>query len=300
MSFQSFLEEVRRGLPSLVYLYSVHDPFLCGEALRTLKELIPAAERDFNLHIFEFGANDEESPALERVLDAANTVSFFGGKRLTIFGGNLQKLKKKDIEKLVAFASNPPRDSVLVLLHYGALSKDTREKFRAFKPVTIDIREPEIPGWIKKRAGMKGVDISDEAVEYLIALAGFDLGILSAEIEKILLIGLKTVNVDDISDIIAGGRRYGIFDLVNALRAQDANSVFRIYKTLKETSDDYALIGAINWQYERFIHDAMAPEEKGYVLSAFSQLHQADIEIKSSGRHYPVEYLLIRLLRLRR
>jgi len=131
------------------------------------------------------------------------------------------------------------------------LKKEAREKFKIFKPVSIDVRESEIPQWIKQRVRAKGIDFSDEAVEYLISLVGNDLGLLSAEIEKIAFVGQKRIDLDDISDIVAGGRQFGIFDLVNALKAQDADSVFRIYKSLKETSDDYGLIGALNWQYGR-------------------------------------------------
>jgi DNA polymerase-3 subunit delta len=205
---------------------------------------------------------------------------------------------KKDIEKLQAYASKPAQDSVLVIFHHGGLSKEAREKFKVFKPVSIDIRESEIPQWIKQRVRTKGIDFSDEAVEYLISLVGNDLGLLSAEIEKISFVGQKRIDVDDISDIVAGGRQYGIFDLVNALKVQDADNVFRIYKSLKETSDDYGLIGALNWQYGRFSHEKMSRQEQEYLLNVFELLNQADIEIKSSGRSFPMEYLLIKLLRL--
>lgn len=298
MSFQSLHDEIRKGLPSPVYLFSVADPFLCREAIVSLRELVPIAERDFNFHIFDLLQQGEKNVTVEEILDVVNTVSFFGGKRITVVTGNLQKFLKSDIEKLTAYALNPSQKSVLVIFHAGVMSREGREKFKAFKPVSIDLRESEIPAWIKQRMRARGVDISDEAIEYLISLEGFDLGLLSAEIEKISFIGQKKITVDDIGDIIAGGRQYGIFDLVHALKAQDADGVFRIYKSLRDVSDDYALIGALNWQYARFIREKMSREEKEYLLNVFEQLHQADIEIKSSGRTFPMEYLLIKLLQL--
>ena len=299
MSFQSFLNEIRKGFPSPVYLFSVSDQFLCRESLGAIRELVPVAERDFNLHVFDLVAQGEENVAFERILDVANTVSFFGGKRFTIITGNLQKLLKKDVERLKSYALKPPQDSVLVIFHQGVLSKEAREKFKEFKPVSIDIRESEIPQWVKQRVRAREIDISDEAVEYLISFVGNDLGLLSAEIDKISFVGQQRIDIDDISDIIAGGKQYGIFDLVNALRVRDADRVFRIYKSLKETSDDYSLIGALNWQYAHFTHEKISQREKDYLLNVFELLHQADIEIKSSGRTFPMEYLLLRLLRLR-
>ena len=300
MSLQSFLNEVRKGLPSPVYLFSVSDPFLCREALGAVRTLVPVAERDFNLHIFDLLTQGEENTTLERVLEVANTASFFGGKRFTIMTGNLQKFLKDDLEKLAIYAAKPPQDSVLVIFHVGVLSKVAKEKFKAFKPVSIDMRDSEIPQWIKQNIKAKGIDISDDAVEYIISLVGYDPGLLSAEIEKISFAGQKKIDIDDISDIVAGGRQYGIFDLVNALREQDSDRVFRIYKSLKETSDDYGLIGALNWQYARFFSEKMSQQGKAYLLNIFGLLHQADIEMKSSGRNFPVEYLLVKLLRLQR
>lgn len=298
MSFQSFLNEIRKGFPSPVYLFSASDPFLCREALGAARELVPVAERDFNLHVFDLLPQGEENVTLEQIIDVANTGSFFGGKRFTVVMGNLQKFPKKDIEKLNSYALKPAQDSVLVIFHHGVLGKEAREKFKAFKPVSIDIRESEIPQWIKQRVRIRGIDFSDEAVEYLIGLVGNDLGLLSAEIEKISFVGQKRIDVNDIADIVAGGRQYGIFDLVNALKVQDADSVFRIYKSVKETADDYGLIGALNWQYARFFHEKMSQREKEYLLNVFELLNQADIEIKSSGRSFPMEYLLVKLLRL--
>ena len=298
MSFQSCINEIRKSLPSPLYLFYASDPFLHREVLAAIRELVPVAERDFNLHVFDLLAQEEENLTLERILDVVNTVSFFGGRRFTVLMGNVQKFLKKDIEKLQAYASKPAQDSVLVIFHHGVLSKEAREKFKVFKPVSIDIRESEIPQWIKQRVRTKGIDFSDEAVEYLISLVGNDLGLLSAEIEKISFVGQKRIDVDDISDIVAGGRQYGIFDLVNALKAQDADNVFRIYKSLKETSDDYGLLGALNWQYGHFSHEKMSRQEQEYLLNVFELLNQADIEIKSSGRSFPMEYLLIKLLRL--
>jgi len=42
----------------------------------------------------------------------------------------------------------------------------------------------------------------------------------------------------------------------------------------------------------------MSRQDQEYLLNVFGLLNQADIEIKSSGRNFPMEYLLIKLLRL--
>jgi len=298
MSFQTFLDAVEKGLPSPVYMFYASDLFLLREAMDEIKRLVPETERDFNFHILDLTVQGEDSITLEQILNVANTVSFFSGRRFTILSGNIQKLLKKDLERLHLYIANPAEGSVFVILHSGLLSKDAREKFKALKPVSLDMRESEIPFWIKKRARIKGIEISDNAIDFLIGLHGPDLGLLASEIEKISLIGKEKVDTDDISEIVTGGRLYSIFDLTNALRERDPGRVFRIYKTLRETSDDYSLIGALNWQYGRHIHSGGNQAENEYLLRVFELLNSVDKDIKSSGRIFPMEYLLIKLLRL--
>jgi DNA polymerase-3 subunit delta len=298
MSYQTFLKETGKGLPAPVYLFFASDQFLLREAIKVIKRLVPEAEREFNLHLFDFLVPADENMTFDRILDVANTVSFFGGRRITVLSGNLNKFLKKDLERLNTYISDPPPGSVLVILHQGTFSREAREKFRALKPVSLDIRESEIPSWIKQRAQTKGMEVTDEASDYLIGLIGPDLGLLSSEVEKISLLGKKRIDVEDVSDIVTGERLYSIFDLANALRERDPERVFRIYKTLRETSEDYSLIGALNWQYGRNLHPKSSPAENEYFLRVFELLNSVDRDIKSSGRTFPMEYLLVKLLRL--
>jgi hypothetical protein len=132
----------------------------------------------------------------------------------------------------------------------------------------------------------------------LIGLVGPDLGLLSSEIEKISFLGQRSIGIDDILGIVTGERLYSIFDLVDALRGRDAEKVLGIYRTMREAAEDYSLIGALNWQYARMMHPRMNHAENEYLLRVFEILHKADIDIKSSGRTFPMEYLLIKLIRL--
>jgi DNA polymerase-3 subunit delta len=298
MSFQTFLHEIEKDLPSRVYLLYASDPFLHREALESIKKLVPEEERDFNLHIFDLSSLKEDNLSFEMILNVANTVSFFGSRRLTVVGGNIQKLSKKDHKRLDAYISNPAPNSTLIMLHDGVLKKDMRDRFKGVKSISLDIREAEITYWIKQRVGLKGLEISDAAADYLIGLIGPDMGLLSSEVEKISLLGEKRIDIGDISEITAGGRTYSIFDLVEALREKDAEKVFKVYKTLSETADDYSIIGAMNWQYGRNLVSDVSPTDNEYFFRLFDALNRADIDIKSSGRAYPMEYLLVKLLRL--
>jgi DNA polymerase-3 subunit delta len=297
MSYQTFLNEIEKSLPALVYVLYTADPFLQREAVEAIKRLLPDDESDFNLHIFDF-LSDDEKHTFEELLNVVNTRSFFGRRRFTLCLTNLQKLSKKDFERLSVYMRNPLPDSVFVIVHNGILKKELRERMGIFKPISLDIKEKEIPYWIQQKARMNRFEMSDEAIDYLIGIVGPDLGLLSAEIEKISVLDKKRIHVDDISDIIAGGRTFNVFDLVDAIKDKNPEKVFRIYRTLKDAIDDYSLIGALNWQYGRQIQTAGTLKKNEYFVKVFEFLNKADIDIKSSGRNFPMEYLLVRLLRL--
>jgi DNA polymerase-3 subunit delta len=298
MSFQVFLNEIERDLPSPVYLLYASDPFLLREAVRAIKRMVPENEREFNLTVFDFLLEVDGKTSFRDVVDVVNTFPFLGKRRFVVFLGNLQRLIKEDLKRLEAYVLDPAPSSVFVILHEGELRKEMRERLKASKTLSLNIREAELPSWVIHRAREKGIEVSDDAADYLLGLIGPDIGLLSAEIEKISLLGKQKISVDDIQEIIEGGGFCTPFDLVEALEEKDTEKVFRIYKTLKETTESYSLIGVLNWLYGRKFSTKSSQKRKEYFCKIFELLNSADIDIKTSGREFPMEYLLIRLLRL--
>jgi len=225
------------------------------------------------------------------VLDVLNTVSFFGGRK-TVVLDNIQKLLKKDLVVIAGYLENPAPDSVLIMLNNGTFKKITKETLKGAKAIPMDIRDRELPAWLKQRASAKGVTLTPEAVEYLIGTVGPEAGLLASEVEKLAMSGKEKLDAADIKEIVTGTGGYDVFDLINALKAKNADEVFRIYKALSEVQDPYSMLGALNWHYER-ISAKWKSREK-----VFAVLNEADIQLKSSGGAYPVEYLLVKLLRL--
>jgi DNA polymerase-3 subunit delta len=300
MSFHEFFKEIEKQLPSRVYILYAYDPFLLREAVMEIKKLIPFEQRDFNFHLYDF-SSAEEKISIEQVIDVANTAPFFSTRRFIVLTGNLQKLLKNGSKRLDSYLSNPAPFSVFILCHEGVFKKELKERFKGLKIISLDIKESDLPSWVKCRARSKGFEISDNAVDYLLGSVGPDLGLLSAEIEKISLLGKSSsgvFTVDDISKIIEGDSFYTPFNLVEALKEKNIEKVFRIYKTLRQTTDAYNVIGILNWFYGRLM--SMDRRDKGdeYILKTFEILHDADVDIKSSGRDFPMEYLLLKLLQL--
>lgn len=297
MSYHEFFKEIEKGLPSPLYLLYASDLFLLRDAIAEVKKLVPSEQREFNFYMYDFSTVDERV-SFQQIIDAANTAPFFSKRRVIVFLGNIHKLSKNDLNILYNYLSNPSPYSVFVLCHEGVLKKDLKERFKGLKVMSIDIKEADIPSWLRYRAKLKGFEISDNAIDYLLGTIGSDLGLLSSEIEKFSFLGKKSLSINDISEIIEGDGFFTPFNLVEALEQKDTERVFKIYKTLKHTSEAYTIIGILNWLYWRLIPTNKKQKGDEYILRTFETLHSADKDIKSSGRDFPVEYLLFKLLRL--
>jgi len=296
MSYRDLLDEIKKGLPSKSYMFTASDRFLHAEAAMLVRGLVPPAERDFNFQSFDLLSSEQDKASFDQILDVMNTVPFFTGRKYVLIE-NFQKTIKKDMKKIEGYLQNPSESTVLVLLHEGSLKKDAKEGLKGVKHIVLDIREGEIPAWITAKAKLKDLNVSRDAAEYLLAVIGPDLGMLSTEIEKLLLLGKSSVEKEDIKEIIEGKRTYGTFDLINAIRARDTEKAFRIYGILRETEEAFSLIGALNWQYAQLLGEKKSPGEKEYLYNVFRLLNRADMGIKTGG-FYPLELLLVKLLRL--
>jgi DNA polymerase-3 subunit delta len=299
MSYRSFLEEVRKGMPSAGYVLSSSDSFVHSEAVAQIRELVPEGERDFNFQTFDLAGGKDGDISFDQILDVVNTVPFFSGRKVVVIDG-AQKLLKKDLKKLEGYFLAPSESSLLVLLYSGTVKKEMKEIRSGVKHIVLDISEREVPSWLKSRARSRGIDISDDAADYLIGTIGLDLGLLASELDKFTLLGKVKVEREDIAEIVEGKRTYNAFALVDAIRARDPEKALRIYRVLRNSEEPYSLLGALNWQYARYFADRDTPAERRHYYRVFGLLSEADRDIKSSGIAYPVELLLMRLIRLKR
>lgn len=293
MSMQGFFKELQSGLKSPAYLLHAEDPYLLKEALLAAKNSVPEEERDFLFQSFDMAdASSAEPPSVEHVLDALNTVPFLMGGRRVIALEGAEKIPSKGLKPVAGYLSKPSPDSVFLLLFSGTPKKPALEALRGAKAIALDIRERDLPAWLRERARQKGLVLSPGAVEYLIGTVGPEPGLLSSEVEKLSMSGRKKLEKEYLVEMVRGSGDYNVFDLIDALRAGDADRVFRIYASLSETQEPYGLLGALNWHYSRRRKDG---EDRARV---FALLNEADTMLKSSGGAYPMEYLLVRLLRL--
>jgi DNA polymerase-3 subunit delta len=298
MSVRDFEQELKRGLPRPAYLLHSTEEFLLYESLSLIRE------QQGGTDVFNFEVLDADSPdspvTTEQVLDAANTLPMMAPRR-TVVLRNLQSLPKKETQKLDPYLQRPAATTLLVMLFSGKPPKG-HDLFshRGVRIIPLQIRDAELPQWVKKKGALLGKSFTDGAVQLLIESVGTDLGMLYSEVEKFASCSSATIGVDDVKAVVYAGIEYSGFDLVNALLRGNRRDVFRIYMKLSRTIEPYLLIGALNRQFSRLWatqYRGDSRKEKKFSMIV-GLLHQADVALKTSHEHV-MEDLLVKLLKIR-
>lgn len=291
MSIRQFQAELSKGMPSPVYLLHSTEDFLLFEALTALKGLFSGTP-GFDFDVFDMKSPDDIIP-VEQVVDILNTMPFLTSRKVVVIQ-NIQKLAKKDAQKIEDYIHNPADTALLVMLHSGPAPKLFAAAAGGMKTIALAVQEKELPQWIRERAKSKRVSLADSAIEYLIAVSGTDLGMLSSEIEKLECFNSdRALGADDLRSVIYSGAEYSAFDLIDALKRKDAVEVFRIFESVANSQEPQMLLGALNYHYGR-----RATASGQGVSSTPRLLHEADLAIKTSHR-YVIEDLLEKLLKKR-
>lgn len=292
MSIKQFQQELSKEFPSPVYLFYSSDDFLLYEALSVIKDRHRSDA--FNFDVFDAKSPDNSKP-MEQIIDILNTLPFLSGRRVVVIE-NIQKLSKKDIKKLDEYLSNPANTSLLIMLYEGTSPKPFDASVaKNIKTIGLDVREKDIPSWIRDMAKTKGIEFTDRAVEHLIVCVGTDMGMLYSEIEKFSSWNAGKIDIDDVKGIIYAGAEYSAFDLVNAIMKRDAAEVFRVFENVSKNTESQMLLGALNWQYASLQSKSHKKDEKFFSI-VFKLLHEADASIKTSHSNV-MEDLLVKLLR---
>lgn len=304
-------KEFGKGLPHpLYYIWSEEACFL-EEALSKFPEtVIASGPKDFNYDVFDSSSNAQE------IVDAASTLPVMAPRRLVVLK-DFHQLTAPALQVLTPYLSGPSATTCMVVLSQKAPKASLKFNWNV---IGLNIKEWDIPAWLKNAAAGKGVRLTNEAVEMLIEFVGYDIGLLLMEVEKLALSGNRTVTEKDIMASTSMMRKYTSFDLVDTLIAGQRTRAFRILKTMLSGNafDAPVILGTLNWHFKQFytlwVNGGKRPvkmKEKTYrslvkyvpsfkehdFFHIFKSLHEADLGIKTTGRpELVLEILLIRLL----
>ncbi len=308
---KSLSKEFANGLPgTLYYLWSEESCFLEEALSKVIEIIIDPGTRDFNYDLFD------SSSEPQGIIDASSTLPFMTQRRLVVIK-DFHLFKAPEIKKLITCLNDLPESTCMVVLSQKAPRASLKADWKTF---SLNIKEYDVPVWLKQKAAEKGIKLTDDAVDNLIDFVGYEIGLLLMEIEKLSLAGNKTVTGKDIVSTTSMMRNYTPFDLLDSLISARKSRAFSILKTIleKNAMEATIILGTLNWHFKQFhtlwlnrgkrpmkmrtktyniLRKHLSSFNENDFFQIFKSLHEADLGIKTSGRPGLVlEVLLIKLL----
>jgi DNA polymerase III subunit delta len=206
--------------------------YQCQIALDLIKRtVVEGAALAFDYSEFRAGED-----SLDQILQAANTFPMMSPKRLVLVR-EADNLPDSDLDALLDSLDGLSSRSMLV---FFAEEFDHRKRFyRALQDKYCVVEFPKLKDaaleqWAASFIRKQGFRISTSAVKKIVALAGSDLQMLAAEMEKLLLYAGKEKDIidDAVDNLISGSRQQGIFKLIDAVAQGDQNEALRALANL--------------------------------------------------------------------
>ena len=204
LAFSRLAASLKRELAPAYYIHGA-EAILKDEAMALiLDRALDAGTRDFNLDIVSAQQLDPaELPA------ACATLPMMAERRVVLLR-DVEAWKRKSKAKLpaVQYLERPMPETVLVMVQGN---DDDPDDELAARCVSIACTAPvgdQLDAWIDERLAIHGVQLETDAREHLIRATGGDLGLLTAEVQK--LGGLDTsapINAETVGDLV--GVRFG-------------------------------------------------------------------------------------------
>jgi DNA polymerase III subunit delta len=292
MSFAEIEKNIKSKKFKPFYLFYGSESYLIDKTLDALvNSALGNEDKSFNYSIYDM----EETP-LDLAVEDAETLPFFGERRVVVlknctFLSTAKDKQEHDFKKLETFLNNPVPFSLTVFVApYEKL--DERKKLVKLLKKQADILEASkldnqaINSWIISLANQEGITIEQNAIYKLVQQLGTDLNQLTQEIKKMALyVGIEGEITEEVVDtLIARTLENDIFALVDHVIHKRMDQTFRLYfDMLKQNEEPIKILALIAGQF-RLVLQAKLLVTKGYTekqIAGLLKVHPYRIKLAS-------------------
>ncbi|KGA98462.1 DNA polymerase III subunit delta [Alkalihalobacillus alcalophilus ATCC 27647 = CGMCC 1.3604] len=311
MTYLKVKKAVEQGKLSPVYFSYGSQTFLMEDFIQELtRQLQTKNEEELNIIPFRL----QETP-IELIVEEAETISFFGGKKLVIikdfYAVTSQKVETKlehNFDVLDRYIKNPVEETIVVIqAPYEKL--DERKKITKLlkKETTVVEANPfderTLFQWIQEQAEQKRVTLSDQTKGQLLERVGTNLLLMATEIEKLsLYVGEGgVIEQDHIELLVARTLEQDIFALIDLAIHQKTDKALVIYHDLLRQKEEPLKILALLTRQFRIYYQVKELSSRGYSqkeIASQMKLHPYVVKLATQRLHQFNEKRLYALMEL--
>jgi DNA polymerase III subunit delta len=298
--------KIKKGNLSPVYLLYGTESFLINETCHLIiQSTIREEEREFNLSAYDC----EETP-VEVALEDAETLPFFGDKKVILVKNpyflTAEKGKEKvehNMKRLEQYIEEPSPFSVVIFTGlYEKLDERKKMTKMLLKQTEVFVASPlneqEIRRWIAEHLLASNVTIEEKAADLLLQLAGTTLTILANELNKLtLFVGQGgTITEETVRMLVPRSLEQNIFVLIEKVMQRQLDEAFRTFYDLLKNNEEPIKILALLANQFRLIYQAKSLAAKGYgqqQIASLLKVHPFRVKIAlGQAKLFSVEELM--------
>ncbi len=236
-AYDQVLKQVKAGQIAPLYLLYGEEPWYIDQLYPQIETAaLAGAEPSFNLDVF-YGPEVDARVFLGTV----KSYPVMAARRVVVVR-DAQRIRKEQFERLAPIFERPVPTTTLIWLHRAESPPDRRSKSgkalmaNAIVVESKKLYENKAREWAEAYARQQGLEPDSQAIYLLVEALGTSLQVLANEIDKLALRltgqASKQVNAALIYDSIQLDRDYNVFELINALGANDATRAHRIARQM--------------------------------------------------------------------
>ncbi len=204
-----------------------------------------------------------ESPLKDYEDNVINS-SLLPEKKLII----LKNIEKTDTEKLLELITSQnlvKRDDIISVFVSFSDSKSKLSEYLIKKPNQSQnfklLNSYEAKDWAKKLLNSLDIEITGEALDFLLSCCGSDEWRLESEIKKIACFKIKgLVGKPQMEELVVISKNHNVFELTNALANKNKNKALEaLHKILENNEKPTEVLGMLAWQMRNILQFKLNP-----------------------------------------
>ena len=291
------LQQIKSATTDPIYLLFGEDDVEKAALAREFEALVEEGLRAFNverIHAGDWTTGDRLAAGIAGLVAAVRTLPMMAPRRVVLLlQADTVLMPKREseaatraLDEFERLITSPPTDATLVIVT-GSVDRRSRVfKLLAKHAVLVECGVLESVAdaerWIRNRAAASGASIAPAGARLLAERCGPDVKRLRNDVERLLLytLGQKTIELDDVREIVGPAALQDDWAMTNAIEAGDGRTALRQLALMLDAGlAPEKVLGQLGWVV-RAKFPQIAP---GRLRKSVEAVFRTDVDLKRTA-----------------